>query len=170
MGADVLDVTASSAGAVMTPIYHPDAKPTPAMEDVLHRALLQRGRKEGHLDSLNRPILIEGFRYDNAVMAGVQLVADEGGCAWKDTKEHHVTPDPNQAAFDIYLDDTPHETEARMVADILGYESVANCAAMWREAIAQGLVVASERGGSGWLMVTDYGMEMLFMWEGMGDE
>jgi hypothetical protein len=97
-------------------------------------------------------------------------VADEGGCAWKDTKEHHTTPDPNQATLDLYLHDCPHETEARMVADILGYESVANCAAMWREAIAQGLVVASERGGSGWLMVTEYGMEQLDMWEGLRDE
>jgi hypothetical protein len=140
------------------------------METQLGKVLLKLGVTEGWLDSKFRPVLVENFRYDNAVMAGVQLVADEGGCAWKDTKEHHVTPDPNQAAFDIYLDDTPHETEARLVADILGYESVANCAAMWREAIAQGLVVASERGGSGWLMVSDYGIEQLDMWEGMGDE
>ena len=153
----------------MIPIYNHPA-PTPAMETALHGALMHLGRSEKHLDSKFRPVLVENFRYDNAVMAGVQLVADEGGCAWKDTKEHHVTPDPNQAAFDIYLDDTPHETEARMVADILGYESVANCAAMWREAIAQGLVVASERGGSGFISVSDYGIEQLLMWEAMGDD
>ncbi len=153
----------------MIPIYSMKS-PTPAMEDALRGALLDMSVKEKHIDSKHRPILIEGFRYDSAVMKGVQYVADEGGCAWKDVKEHHVTPDPNQATLDLYLHDTPHETEARMVADILGYESVANCAAMWREAIAQGLVVASERGGSGFISVSDYGIEQLFMWEGMGDE
>lgn len=152
----------------MIPIYnHPE--PTPAMETALHGALMHLGRTERHLDSKNRPILVEGFRYDNAVMKGVQLVADEGGCAWKDAKEHHVTPDPSQAALDLYMHDHPHETEARLVADILGYDSVANCAAMWREAIGQGLLTASERGGTGWLMVSDYGIETLGRWEALDD-
>jgi len=154
----------SCMGAGMIPIYNHPA-PTPAMETALHGALLHLSRAERHLDSKNRPILIEGFRYDTAVMTGVQYVADEGGCAWKDTKEHHVTPDPNQCVLDLYLHDDPHETEARLVADILGYESVANCAAMWREAIAQGLLTASERGGTGWLMCSAYGYEMLDLWE-----
>jgi hypothetical protein len=137
------------------------------MESALHGAVLDLSRKEGHLDSLNRPILIEGFRFDKAIMTGVRLVADEGGCAWKDTKEHHTTPDPNQATLDLYLHDCPHETEARLVADILGYESVANCAAMWREAISQGLLTASERGGTGFLTLTEYGWEILQMYEDM---
>lgn len=152
----------------MIPIYNHPA-PTPEMEDALHAALLYRGQVEGHLDSKNRPILVEAFRYDSAVMRGVQLVADEGGCAWKDTKEYQAKPDPNQVVMDLYLHDCPHETEARLVADLLGYESVANCAAMWREAIGQGLLTASERGGTGWLMVTDYGYEMLRLWEALDD-
>ncbi|MCP4485743.1 MAG: hypothetical protein GY820_00160 [Gammaproteobacteria bacterium] len=153
----------------MIPIYSMSQQ-SEAIERQLGKVLLSLGVSEGWLDSKFRPILIEGFRYDNAIMKGVQLVADEGGCAWKDTKEHHTTPDPNQATLDLYLHDCPHETEARMVADILGYESVANCAAMWREAIGQGLLTASERGGSGFISVSDYGIEQLEMWEGMGDD
>ena len=152
----------------MIPIYNMKHQ-SKDVETQLGKVLLSLGVTEGWLDSKFRPILVENFRYDSAIMKGVQYVANEGGCAWKDTKEHNTTPDPNQATLDIYMHDHPHETEARLVADILGYESVANCAAMWREAIGQGLLTASERGGTGWLMCSGYGHEQLQRWEALDD-
>lgn len=153
----------------MIPIYNHPA-PTPAMEQALHGALMHMSRKEGHLDSKNRPILVEGFRYERSVMNGVQYVADEGGTYWRDfTERKPYTPDPNQITLDLELVDmTPDEEVARVIADQLGYASVANCMAMFREAVDQELLDGSIMDNNReWLSVSDYGWEILNMWEAM---
>ena len=123
------------------PIYsHPN--PTKAMESALHGALLALGRAEGHLDSLNRPIIVDGFRYDGNVMALVGHVTDHGGIQYQDRSTH-----------------------ARTLADTLGYTTTANLVACVREAVTQGLLSATVRDNDGWLMMTDYGLEQLDMWE-----
>lgn len=152
----------------MTPIYsHPT--PTPAMEDALRGALLHMSVKEGYLDTKHRPILTEGFRYERSVMKGVQYVADEGGTYWHDyTERKPYTPDPNQITLDLDLvDETKDEQVARVIADHLGYTSVSNCMAMFREAVDQELLDGSIRDGREWLMCNDYSYEMLELWEGM---
>jgi hypothetical protein len=77
-------------------------------------------------------------------MKGVQHLADIGGVEWIDRSQ-----------------------KARIVADALGYTSVSNCAAMFRECISEGLVIGNaltER-----LSVTDYGYEQLDAWEDAQD-
>jgi hypothetical protein len=143
------------------------------MEDALRGALLHLAQQEGHLDSKHRPILTEGFRYERSVMRGVQYVADEGGTYWHDyTERKPRAVDPNQITLDLDLvDTTPDEQVARVIADQLGYTSVANCMAMFREAVDQellhGSIVDDNRE---WLSCSEYGWEMLDMWEGMEDE
>lgn len=130
----------------MIPIYqHPN--PTPEMEDALRGALLSLAVSESYLDSKYRPILVEGFRYERSVMDLVAYVADEGGTAWHD-----------------------RGPVARELADRLGYTASANLMAAVREAVSQGLLSATVRNDVGWLMVTDYGWEILDMWEGMSDD
>lgn len=131
---------------MIAPIYNHPA-PTPAMEDALRGALLHLSRQEGYLDSLNRPILTEGFRYERSVMDLVAHVADEGGTAWHD-----------------------RGPIARKLADTLGYTASANLMAAVREAVSQGLLSATVRDGEGWLMCEPYGFEMLELYEGMDDE
>mgnify|MGYP001942614865 CR=1 FL=1 len=129
----------------MIPIYnHPN--PTPAMEEALHQRLLQLSQQEGYLDSKYRQILVEGFRYERSVMDLVQHVADEGGTPWHD-----------------------RGPIARKLADDLGYTASANLMAAVREAVSQGLLSATVRDAEGWLAMTDYGWEILDMWEGMDD-
>lgn len=124
---------------------HPN--PTPAMEEALHQRLLQLSQQEGYLDSKQRPILTEGFRYERSVMELVAYVADEGGAQWHD-----------------------RGPIARRLADRLQYVSSANLMAAVREAVAQGLLSATVRDGEGFLAMTDYGWEQLLMWEGMDDD
>lgn len=151
---------------MIAPIYQHSA-PTPALEDALRGALLHLGVKEGHLDTKHRPILVDGFRYEDSVMRGVEYVADEGGTYWRDHTEHKPRDqDPNQFAMDLDIaDTTPAEQVARVVADTLGYTSVANCMAMFREGVKEGLLDASWHDGQGWLDCSDYGYEMLDIWE-----
>lgn len=156
----------------MYPVYsHPN--PTPAIEEALHQCLLALAVKEGHLDSKHRPILTEGFRYDRSVMKGVQYVADEGGTYWHDyTERKPRAVDTNQITLDLDLvDTTPDEQVARVIADQLGYTSVANCMAMFREAVDQELLHGSIVGGNReWLSCSEYGWEMLDLYEDMMDE
>lgn len=142
------------------------------MEVALRGALLHLGVKEGHLDSKHRPILVDGFRYEDSVMRGVEYVADEGGTYWKDYTEHKPRDvDPNQVTLDLDLaDETPAEQVARVVADTLGYTSVANCMAMFREGVKEGLLDATHVDGMGWLTCSEYGWEQLFMWEDLNND
>lgn len=127
----------------MIPIYnHPN--PTPALEGALHQALLALSRSEGHLDSMNRPILTEGFRYDTNLMTLTAHIADEGGIPYRD-----------------------RGPIARKLATHLGYVSVANMMACVREGVSQGLLSATVRDNEGWLMVSDYGFEQLGLYEEM---
>lgn len=146
---------------------------TPALEDALRGALLRLSQKEGYLDSNHRPILVDGFRYERSVMKGVQYVADEGGTYWHDYTEKKTRAiDPNQITLDLDLVDTTQDEQvARVIADHLGYTSVSNCMAMFREAVDQELLDGSIRDDNReWLSVSDYGWEILDMWEGMDDE
>jgi hypothetical protein len=155
----------------MIPIYnHPN--PTPAIEDALRGALLSLSQKEGYLDSKYRPILTEGFRYERSVMKGVQYVADEGGTYWHDyTEQKPHAPDPNQITLDLDMVEPTHDEQvARVIADQLGYTSVSNCMAMFREAVDQELLDGSVRDGRERLSCNDYSYEMLDLWEGMDDE
>lgn len=121
--------------------------PTPQHEEALHQALLTMSRQEGYIDSKNRPILIESFRYERSVMEVVQHVADEGGIPWQD-----------------------RGPVARALADTLGYTASANLMAAVREAVSQGLLSATVRDNDGWLAMTSYGWEMLELFEGMAYE
>lgn len=127
----------------MIPIYN-RPNPTPALEDALHQALLALSRSEKHIDSMNRPILTEGFRYDTNLMTLTAHIADEGGIPYRD-----------------------RGPIARKLATQLGYVSVANMMACVREGVSQGLLSATVRDNEGWLMVSDYGWEQLGLYEEM---
>lgn len=130
----------------MVPMYSMKS-PAEQDEEWLHQALLDMSVAEGHLDTKYRPILVEGFAYERSVMELVAYVADEGGAQWHD-----------------------RGPIARALADTLGYTASANLMAAVREAVSQGLLSATVRDNEGWLMCTDYGYEMLDLWEGMEDE
>lgn len=156
---------------MIAPIFqHPN--PSPALQDAMRETMIHLNIKDGLSDSKGIPFpLAGGVVYQNNVMEGVALAADMGGCAWNDKREGKSTePDPNQSSLFEVTEETPIESEARKVADLLGYDSVSNCAAMWRDAIAHGLCEGSMQGGVGWIMATPYGLEQLAVWERDRDE
>ena len=119
-------------------------------------------KQEDWLDSKGLTHPQGTVRFAKNIMEGVALAVDLGGCAWIDKKAGSTKPvDPNQSSLFEFTDETPRETEARMVADLLGYDSVSNCAAMFREAIAHGLLTAEVVDECGWVSCSEYGFEML---------
>ena len=150
---------------MIAPIYqHPN--PSHALQDAMRDTWVHMNKQEGWLDSKGLTHPQGATRYAKNIMEGVALAVDLGGCSWIDKKAGTSKPvDPNQSSLFEFTNESPRETEARMVADLLGYDSVSNCAAMFREAMAHGLLTAEVVDECGWVMATDYGLEILDRWE-----
>ena len=154
---------------MIAPIYQL-AAPSDAVQAAMVASWRAMNIKEGWLCSKGYPQPQGGVKYDDNLMKGVQYVADEGGCAWIDVRDgKSKTHDDSQFALDIDMTETPRETDARIVADALGYESVSNCAAMWRDTLKHDLCRSTIIDGCGWIMATDYGLEQLLRWEEFRD-
>ena len=119
---------------------------TPEQQSQLGADMLALSKYEGKVDDLGELVLMYGVKYADNVMKGCGYLADNGGCKWQD-----------------------NGPLARKVADDLGYTSVSNCAAMWRDAISNKLVIASVKCDEGWFELTNKGWTELDKWEKRDD-
>ena len=143
---------------------------SPEIETALRSAWIAMNIAEKHLDTKGIPQPQDGVRFNDNIMEGVQYVHNEGRVEWLDVKPGPSIHDsPLQSSFDLNVAPVEHTTAARLVSDILGYESVSNCAAMWRECVSDGLLSSSVSDGTGWLSCTEYGIEQLYRWEGFDE-